>query len=442
LRRFFGMLGGGPPFEDREDAGRRLAARLERYRDERPVVFALPRGGVPVGFEISRSLGAPLEVFVARKLGAPGQPEFGIGAVAPGGVRVLNADVVGRLGIPDDYVEGVTRRETAEVERRMRLFRGDRPEPEVRGRTVIVVDDGLATGVTARAAVEALRRLGPGRLILASPVCAAQTAEVLAPEVDELVCLEAPADLGAIGFWYHDFSQTSDEEVVELLERARQPEGTVRVPAGHVELEGALSVPAGAAGVVLFAHGSGSSRHSPRNRHVARTLYEKGLATLLIDLLTPGEEEVDLRTRSLRFDVGLLAQRLAGATDWLRRNPQTRDLRVGYFGASTGAGAALMAAAERPEEVGAVVSRGGRPDLAGDALPLVGAPTLLIVGGEDEQVIQLNEEALARLRAEKRLEIVPGAGHLFEEPGALDEVARLAAGWFARHLRLEGGQTT
>jgi putative phosphoribosyl transferase len=442
LRRFFGMLGGGPPFEDREDAGRRLAARLERYRDERPVVFALPRGGVPVGFEISRSLGAPLEVFVARKLGAPGQPEFGIGAVAPGGVRVLNADVVGRLGIPDDYVEEVTRRETAEVERRMRLFRGDRPEPEVRGRTVIVVDDGLATGVTARAAVEALRRLGPGRLILASPVCAAQTAEVLAPEVDELVCLEAPADLGAIGFWYHDFSQTSDEEVVELLERARQPETAVRVPAGPVELEGTLSVPDGSSGVVLFAHGSGSSRHSPRNRRVAQLLRERSLATLLVDLLTPDEEEADLRTRRIRFDVGLLAQRLAGATDWLRRNPRTRDLRVGYFGASTGAGAALVAAAERPEDVGAVVSRGGRPDLAGEALPLVRAPTLLVVGGEDEQVIRLNEEALARLRAEKRLEIVPGAGHLFEEPGALDEVARLAAGWFAHHLRPEGGRTT
>ena len=436
------MLGGGPPFEDREDAGRRLAARLERYRDERPVVFALPRGGVPVGFEISRSLGAPLEVFVARKLGAPGQPEFGIGAVAPGGVRVLNADVAGRLGIPDDYVEEVTRRETAEVERRMRLFRGDRPEPEVRGRTVIVVDDGLATGVTARAAVEALRRLGPGRLILASPVCAAQTAEVLAPEVDELVCLEAPADLGAIGFWYHDFSQTSDEEVVELLERVRQPETAVRVSAGPVELEGTLSVPDGASGVVLFAHGSGSSRHSPRNRRVAQLLRERGLATLLVDLLTSDEEEVDLRTRRLRFDVGLLAQRLAGATDWLRRNPQTRDLRVGYFGASTGAGAALVAAAERPEDVGAVVSRGGRPDLAGEALPLVRAPTLLVVGGEDEQVIRLNEEALARLRAEKRLEIVPGVGHLFEEPRALDEVARLAAGWFAHHLRPEGGRTT
>ena len=224
MRRLLRMLYGGPPFEDREDAGRRLAERLTRYSDERPVVFALPRGGVPVGYEISRSLGAPLDVFVSRKLGAPGQPEFGIGAVAPGGVRVLNGNVVERLGIPDDYLEAITRKELAEVERRLRHFRGDRPEPEVRDRTVILVDDGLATGVTARAAVEALRRLGPRRLILAAPVCAAQTAGLIGPEVDELVCLETPSDLGAIGFWYRDFSQTSDEEVIELLERARQGE--------------------------------------------------------------------------------------------------------------------------------------------------------------------------------------------------------------------------
>jgi len=208
----------------------------------------------------------------------------------------------------------------------------------------------------------------------------------------------------------------------------------VRISAGPVELEGNLSVPEGAGGVVLFAHGSGSSRHSPRNRYVARVLKERGLATLLIDLLTPDEEEADLRTGHLRFDVGLLAERLAGATDWLRREPDTRDLRIGYFGASTGAGAALVAAAERPQEVGAVVSRGGRPDLAGDALPRVEAPTLLIVGGDDERVLRMNEEAFARLRAEKRLEIIPGAGHLFEEPGALEEVARLAARWFTHYL--------
>ena len=434
MRRLLRLFHGEPPFRDREDAGRRLAGRLVRYRDERPIVFALPRGGVPVGYEISRALGVPLEVFVARKLGAPGQPEFGIGAVAPGGVRILNGDVVRRLGIPEDYLERVTQRETAEVERRLRHFRGDRPEPDVRDRTVILVDDGLATGVTARAAVAALRQREPRRLVLAAPVCASQTAELLGPEVDELVCLEAPSDLGAIGFWYRDFAQTSDGEVIELLERSRreQEELPVRVPAGPVELEGNLDVPEGARGVVLFAHGSGSGRHSPRNRYVAQALQRAGLATLLIDLLTPDEEEVDLRTGHLRFDIGLLAQRLVGATDWLAQNPDTKRLRIGYFGASTGAAAALVAAAER--EVGAVVSRGGRPDLAGDALPLVKAPTLLIDGGNDVPVIRMNEEALGRLRVEKRLEIIPGATHLFEERGALEEVARLAADWFTRHL--------
>ncbi len=211
-------------------------------------------------------------------------------------------------------------------------------------------------------------------------------------------------------------------------------EREVRVSAGPVELEAILDIPEGAQGIVLFAHGSGSGRHSPRNRYVAGALREAGLATLLIDLLTPEEEAVDLRTRRLRFDIGLLADRLAGATDWLAQEPDTQDLRVGYFGASTGAGAALVAAAKRPDAVGAVVSRGGRPDLAGEALSRVLAPTLLIVGGEDEPVLGMNREASEQIRAEKRLEVVPGATHLFEEPGKLEEVARLAAGWFACYL--------
>jgi len=208
----------------------------------------------------------------------------------------------------------------------------------------------------------------------------------------------------------------------------------VRVAAGPVTLEGDLAVPAGARGVVVFAHGSGSSRHSPRNRSVAGMLQEAGLATLLIDLLTPDEEAIDRRSAHLRFDIGLLAGRLVGATDWLGEGQDTRTLKVGYFGASTGGGAALVAAAERPEIVGAVVSRGGRPDLAGSALPRVRAPTLLIVGGQDLPVIAMNREALTQLHAEKRLEIVPGATHLFEEPGALEAVARLAERWFRQHL--------
>ncbi len=211
-------------------------------------------------------------------------------------------------------------------------------------------------------------------------------------------------------------------------------ESLVSVTAGSVSLEGNLGMPKGAEGIVLFAHGSGSSRHSPRNRYVAQVLQEAGLATLLIDLLTVQEEAIDLRTRHLRFDIELLATRLVGATDWLLENPITRNLRIGYFGASTGAAAALIAAVERPEAVSAIVSRGGRPDLASSVLSRVTAPTLLIVGGYDRPVIEMNQSALAQLRTEKQLEIVPRATHLFEEPGALSEVARLASQWFERYL--------
>ncbi|MDR7482297.1 MAG: dienelactone hydrolase family protein [Armatimonadota bacterium] len=211
-------------------------------------------------------------------------------------------------------------------------------------------------------------------------------------------------------------------------------EQMVSIPADGEVLEGGLALPVRRAGLVLFAHGSGSSRHSPRNRHVARALQQAGLGTLLFDLLTAAEEVEDARTARLRFDIPLLAQRLIAATAWAQTDPRTRHLPIGYFGASTGAAAALVAAAERPEGVGAIVSRGGRPDLAGAALGRVRAPTLLVVGGRDLVVLDLNRQALAALQAPAELAIVPGAGHLFEEPGTLDEVARLAAAWFRRHL--------
>lgn len=211
-------------------------------------------------------------------------------------------------------------------------------------------------------------------------------------------------------------------------------ERTISVPTSTVTLEGTLGVPASATGIVLFAHGSGSSRFSPRNRFVARVLREAGLGTLLLDLLSPNEEEVDEITRHHRFDIPMLADRLVVAIEWLEHESSTAELGVGLFGASTGGGAALVAAAQRPDRVGAVVSRGGRPDLAGDALPRVEAPTLLIVGGLDDVVIRLNEEARDRMRADVRLEIVPGATHLFEEPGALEKVADLARDWMLSHL--------
>jgi dienelactone hydrolase len=212
------------------------------------------------------------------------------------------------------------------------------------------------------------------------------------------------------------------------------PETTVHIPAGCALLEGNLHIPAAARGVVLFAHGSGSSRHSPRNRFVAGALNDAGLATLLFDLLTAEEESVDVFTRHHRFDLKLLADRLGHATDWALREPRLQGLRCGYFGSSTGGGAALVAAAARTGDIGAVVSRGGRPDLAGAALPCVTAPTLLIVGGDDDVVIGLNRQAMAQMRCEVKLELIPGATHLFEEPGTLGQAAHLAADWFGRWL--------
>lgn len=453
-------------FKDRAAAGRRLAESLQEFRDENPILLALPRGGVPVGYEVARALNAPLDVMIARKLGAPGQPELGIGAIAPGGVRVLNEEAIDMLGIREAEIEAIAAEEERELARRLRRFRGDRPPPALRGRTVILVDDGLATGVTAKAAIRAIRKEEPRRIIFAVPVCASDTARSLSEEVDALVCLEAPPSFGAVGLWYQNFEQTSDEEVEEVLEwlerarektaevegreapatRSNSPAGgpnlddprSVTVTAGRIRLQGDLRIPAGARGIVLFAHGSGSSRFSPRNRFVADVLHRAGLATFLLDLLTAKEESIDRVTAALRFNIGLLAERLVEATDWVARQPETGSFRVGYFGSSTGAAAALIAAARRPNRVGAIVSRGGRPDLAGPALSEVRAPTLLIVGGEDRQVIELNEGAMARMRAPAELKIIPGATHLFEEPGALEQVARMASDWFVRHLDAAG----
>jgi putative phosphoribosyl transferase len=433
-------------FRDRVDAGQRLARRCLPWRDASPLVLGLPRGGVPVAREIAKALGAPLDVLVVRKLGAPFQPELGLGAIAPDGVRVVNAPLAASLGVSEEAIAAVEARESAELQRRLARYRRGRPPIDVAGRTVLLVDDGIATGYTARAAIRWLRtRPGIGRVVLAVPVIAGPTARDLESQVDDLVAIETPEDLYAIGAWYEDFAQVSDEEVIAILAEgtgATRAEGTrtdvaVRLPGAT--LAGDLVLPAGARGVVLFAHGSGSSRHSPRNRRVAHALEEQGLATLLLDLLTREEERADEATGHLRFDIRLLADRLLHAIDHLEADPRTAPLPIGLFGASTGGGAALVAAAERPGSVRAVVSRGGRPDLAGPrALEHVQAPTLLIVGGRDETVLELNRAAASRLRCPHRVAVVPGATHLFEEAGALDEVARLAAAWFVEHLARDG----
>ena len=420
-------------FRNRRDAGRRLGARLGALRDDEPVVVGLPRGGVPVAAEVAAALDAPLDVIVVRKLGVPFQPELGMGAVGEDGVRVLDDEIIRIAGVGAAEVDEAEARERGEVERRAARLRGHRPPVTLAGRTVVVVDDGLATGSTARAAVMVARAHGARRVVLAVPVAPADTVRALAEVADEVICLETPAGFSAVGQWYEDFTQTSDAEVERLLDAAADGESRVRevtIPVGAVDLAGELVVPPGAAGVVVFAHGSGSSRHSPRNRYVAEVLQDEGLATLLFDLLTP-EEEVD---RHHVFDVELLGCRLVTVTDWLAHDEAVRRLPVGYFGASTGAAAALWAAAEPDTPVRAIVSRGGRPDLVGPRLTQVRAPTLLVVGGADDVVLRCNRAAATDLRADHRIEVVAGATHLFEEPGALEAAARLAADWFLDHL--------
>ncbi|MEU0134746.1 phosphoribosyltransferase family protein [Streptomyces sp. NPDC006296] len=417
-------------FTDRTDAGRRLAGALRHLRGRDPVVLGLPRGGVPVAYEVARDLGAPLDVIVVRKLGVPYHPELGFGAVGEDGVRVVSEEIVRRAGVGERDLAAVERAEEAELVRRAHAYREGRPRLPLEGRAVIVVDDGVATGATARAACRVVRAQGAAYVVLAVPVASPDAATELRRDADEVVCLSTPSLFSAVGEWYRDFSQTSDAEVISLLTRASAGAAIsekVEVDAGGVPLAGDLVLPGDAGAVVVFAHGSGSSRFSPRNRSVATVLNRAGLGTLLFDLLTPGEEVY----RANVFDIRLLAGRLADTTDWLRRRI---SLPVGSFGASTGAAATLRAAAAADSGVGAVVSRGGRPDLAGADLSAVRAPTLLVVGGDDTTVLGLNRQAQAALHCENRLEVVPGATHLFEEPGALDRVADLARDWFTAHL--------
>ena len=398
-----------------------------------------------MAFEVAKALGAPLDVLLVRKLGVPFHPELAFGAIGEGGVRVISDAVVREAQLSDQEIAEVETKEWAELQRRSERFRGDRHRISLKGRIAVIVDDGIATGATAQAACQVARTEEASRVVLATPIGATDTAKQFADYADEVVCLKTPVPYFAVGQGYRSFAQTSDVDVVALLDRARSRfragasagaddpllrDEEIRVPAGPVSVAGHLTIPQRPKGVIVFAHGSGSSRHSPRNRYVAEVLNDAGLATVLFDLLTPDEE----RNRANVFDIALLAGRLVDVTDWLAGQPDAASLPVGYFGASTGAGAALVAAAHPGVKVAAVVSRGGRPDLAGESLREVHAPTLLIVGGRDEMVLKLNRQAQAAIPAECEVAVVPGATHLFQEPGTLEQVAVLARDWFIKHL--------
>lgn len=436
-------------FRDRIEAGRRLVEHLLHLKDQDVVVLGLPRGGVPVADQVALALDAPLDVIVVRKLGVPYQPELAMGAIGEEGVRIIDSGIVAMAGVSGEELAAVERRERAELDRRARLFRGGRPRASLEGRVAVIVDDGIATGSTARAAAQVARKLGAARVVVATPVAPREAKARLGRDADEVIVVETPDPFYAIGQFYLNFSQTADADVTAILERAGPTvtadpvssavsaddppaiDEEVGVVVGGVRLGGHLTIPEDSMGTVLFAHGSGSSRHSPRNRHVAEALNRAGLGTLLFDLLTPAEES----DRTNVFDIGLLARRLVEGTGWLTGLEAWPRQPIGYFGASTGAAAALWAASELGDEISVVVSRGGRPDLAMSHLAKVRSPTLLIVGSLDTVVLDMNRAAQAALNCENRLEVVPGASHLFEEPGALDRVADLARDWFVSHCR-------
>ena len=426
-------------FANRREAGELLAHEIERSGalgsdPSKTVVVGLARGGVEVAAEVAERLAAPLDALAVRKVGHPWQPEYGIGAVAPGGISYLRSSD----GLTEAEVAQAVRSASEKADVLDARLHDRRSQLPLAAATCVLVDDGLATGGTMVAAARWARARGSTRVVVAVPVGAAATVRALeaSPDVDTVVCPAAPPDFGAVGFWYRDFTQVPDERVVALLEEAHERllvRREVEIPSDSVRLDANLVAPPLPSGWVLFAHGSGSSRNSPRNIRVADVLNRAGIATLLLDLLT-SDEESDRRNV---FDIPLLAERLVAATRWLDGERQATGLPVGYFGASTGAAAALTAAADLGPRISAVVSRGGRPDLAADRLGDVTAPTLLIVGGSDDVVLDLNRDAAASLRCPHELAVVPGATHLFEEPGALERVTELARAWFENAFRPE-----
>jgi putative phosphoribosyl transferase len=440
------------PYRDRAHAGAILAGELEPYREPDLLVLALPRGGVPVAAVVASTLGAELDVMVVRKLGVPGHSELAMGAIASGDVCVMNPELVKYFRIPQQRIMREVAEQGAELGRQEAEFRGTRAPARVAGRTVILVDDGIATGATMRAALVAVRARHPRKVVVASPVASAAALEEIGRDADELVCPTVRADFSAVGDFYGDFAPVTTATAQKLLELACQstaparhselPASTRRtgvltaeleIPVAGAALRATLSLPRGARGIVVFAHGTGSSRFSPRNRFVARVLESRKIGTLLLDLLTVPEEAEELAGR-LRLDLAALTDRLVGVVDWTSTDARIGGLPLALFGSSTGAAAAVAAAAERPGAGRAVISRGGRPDLAGESLRFLRAPTLLIVGDRDAPVLALNRAAALELRTYYRMEVVPGATHLFEEAGKLEAVAQLSAEFLEHHL--------
>lgn len=420
---------------DLAEMARRLAAQAADLSLDDPLIVAQSLDSLPLAYEISQLMDIPLDVVSVRRMGAPFNPEYPIGAVAANGGCWMNDVVIDYLGLGPAELKDWIEFQRQELKVEMSWVRRVLPPLSLVDRTVILVNRGMVSGGATLAALREVRRQSPTRVIVAAPIYSPSSIENIRLETDEWVGGECVTDLNLINEWYRGAPVPSYEVLEEVLAMAAQNGRTeiygheVTVEYQEVQLRGLLARPNGQKGWVIFAHGSGSSHRSSRNQQVAERLNQEGFGTLLFDLLTPEEAAV----RSQVFDVQRLSNRLLMATRWLDDHYNEGDLPIGYFGASTGAAAALIAAAELGKRIFAVVSRGGRPDLADDFLVHVKSPTLLIVGGKDETVMALNKMAMQRM-GHCEVMTVAGATHLFEEPGALDQVQDLAADWFSRQL--------
>ncbi|GHC84519.1 putative phosphoribosyl transferase [Nocardiopsis terrae] len=422
------------PFADRSDAGRRLAERVRPHAVNDPLVLALPRGGVPVGAELAQRLAADFDVLMVRKIGLPGHPETGVGAISEDGHVLYDDLALARLHVPRQALSDTVASEHSELDRRRRAYRGDRPAPRIAGRDCVVVDDGVATGGTARAALRMVRQAGPARLVLAVPVAAPETLEALRAEADALVVLSVPDNFRAVGEWYRDFDQLSDGNVVEILsEQARHHRGAdaaraVRIRAGQVYLDGDLTMPTALRGVVVMSFGQGQG--DPHWRSTASVLQRAGYATLVLDLLT-GQERA---SGGEEPDTGVLGERLSAAVTWLRRATDAASEPLGVLGSGAAAPAALVTAAERPQDVAAVVVHGGRIDLAESSLSSVQAPSLVLLQSADSFVRELGEWTRGRLGGPSELKVVSGAEQLLGDSEEWRQTAVETLDWFDRHL--------
>jgi len=469
-----------PHFCDRAHAGQALARTLRTFKwESNVIVIGLPSGGIPIAREVADTLKAPLDVLVSRKVGVPGIEEVALGAVAEGTDRVVADAMAWYIGVPSRIVDRLAARERVEVERRAQMYRNGGPLPDVKGRTVILVDDGLATGATLRAAAFAIRSGKPRRIVAAVPVASLTGAAEVRADVDDLVAVITPQRFDTIAAWYDDYAPVTDEEVMSILGRPtrvaimngrrvvsdilrdvgeRIAPGLLRADGASVSNERSVAIPgcsgalmaefgraqhipggngeedhpAKARGLVILANGGASgSRHSYRNRYLAGRLRLSGFATLRVDLLTAPEQEAEIGA-SVPCNVARIGGRLTSVCEWASRTGLDGAHRTVLVGSSTAAAAALTAAARRPGQICAVIARAGRVELAADVLRHVTAPVLLIVGATDRETLRRNSEAMGVLPRGALLIRVPRAGHSFAEPGALGAVAEQAVRWLDR----------